>query len=231
MIFWTALLLGLGGSLHCVGMCGPIALALPLTASQKMQIVNQSLLYNFGRVSTYAFLGLFFGLMGWGVALTGLQSYFSIALGMILILSAIFSISIENQLLKLSFYHSGIEKLKKKLAKVLAIRNNSSAYRVGILNGFLPCGLVYVALAGAVASGNAINGALFMLFFGLGTIPLLLGVMLFQKLSKKNIRHLQKLIPIGLIILGCLLIYRGFMLEVPADLSFWEANNFPIMCH
>jgi len=231
MFIWTALLLGLGGSLHCVGMCGPIAMALPLTARERKQVVFQSLLYHFGRITTYGLLGLMMGLLGWGIALTGYQKIFSIGLGVVLLVTAVFSISIENEILSSPFFISKINWVKHKLGQLLSIKGKSSAFKIGMLNGILPCGLVYIALAGAVASGSYLNGALYMIAFGFGTLPLLLTVMVIGKLNPIFFTKFRKLIPLGLVFFALLLIYRGLMLDIPANLAFWEANNFPVLCH
>ncbi len=231
MIFWTAILLGLGGSLHCVSMCGPIALALPLTKREKGIVLWQSLLYHLGRTSTYALLGLFFGSFGWGIALAGYQNSLSIALGILLLLTGLLSISVENKLLKYAFFQSFLDRIKSKLSRALSIRSNASAYRIGLLNGFLPCGLVYMALAGSIATSGPIAGAMYMTAFGLGTVPLLLGVMVLGKMSGQWYRRFYQVIPYGLSLFGIYLIYRGMILEIPVSLSFWESGNFPVMCH
>ncbi len=231
MELWAAFILGLFGSLHCVGMCGPIAMALPLTAREKGQIVFQATLYHFGRITTYALMGLFMGLLGWGIGLAGYQKAFSIILGASLIVMALFSISIERKLLQSTLFQRIFELIKRKLSSALSIHNRSSAYKIGMLNGILPCGLVYVALAGAVTSLTATNGAVYMAAFGFGTMPMMLGVMVFGNMYRKYFVRLRKLIPIGLVLFGALLIYRGIVLDVPFDLKFWEDTNFQPMCH
>lgn len=231
MAIWAGFILGLLGSLHCVGMCGPLAMALPLSSKEKLQVIFQSLIYNLGRISTYALMGLFMGLMGWGIALAGYQKLFSILLGAALIISAIFSFSLEQRLLRNAWFHRAINLLKSKLSQLLSINSRSSAFRIGLLNGLLPCGLVYIALAGAIAYGNTLSGAIHMAAFGFGTLPLMFGVMVFGNLYKSSFSGFRKWIPAGLVVFGLFLIYRGMMLDVPADLQFWESNNFPIMCH
>lgn len=231
MAIYAGFILGLLGSLHCVGMCGPLAMALPLTASEKRTVIFQSLLYNLGRIMTYSLMGLAMGLLGWGIALAGYQKIFSIALGIGLIISAIFSFSLESRLLRNSWLQKRFAAIKSKLTQLLSIRGNFSAIRIGLLNGLLPCGLVYVALAGAIATGKVFTGALYMAAFGLGTLPLMLGVMTFGHLFKRSFFKIRKWIPVGLAIFGALLIYRGIMLDIPMNLQFWEANNFPVMCH
>jgi len=230
-MWWTALLLGLAGSIHCIGMCGPIAMALPLTAREKTIVVVQSLLYNFGRITTYALMGFLFGLMGWGVALVGYQNLLSIGIGMVLLVAALFTLSLDRKLLTQPFFTRFFNLIKNKLSQLLTIRGQGSAFRIGLLNGLLPCGLVYIALAGSVATGNHFKGALYMATFGLGTIPLMLSVMVFGKWFRQWIIRFQRFAPYGLFAFGVFLIYRGLVVDIPADLQFWEAMNFPVMCH
>ena len=230
MIFWSAILLGLGGSLHCVAMCGPIAMALPLTTREKWAVIFQSLLYNLGRITTYGLMGFFFGLMGWGIALSGYQNILSIGLGIVLLLSAVFTLSLERNLLQHSVFNRFLQKVMGQLQVLLSIRNKSSAYRIGLLNGLLPCGLVYIALAGSLATGNHWAGALYMLLFGLGTLPLMLGVMVFGKWSKRFFVRFQQLIPYGLLVFGVYLVYRGMMVEVPENVGFLQVGSLRELC-
>ncbi|MBT8189384.1 MAG: sulfite exporter TauE/SafE family protein [Bacteroidia bacterium] len=231
MALWLAFTLGLFGSLHCVGMCGPIAMILPLTAKERSQVIFQSTLYHFGRITTYALMGAFMGLMGWGIFLAGYQKAFSIAFGILFVIMALFSFSFERQMMGYTFIQSFFNKVKNKLSSLLSIRNNSSAFKIGLLNGILPCGLVYVALAGSVTGGDVLFGAAYMAAFGLGTLPMMISVMAFKNLHKNFFFRVRKWIPVGLFLFGVLMIYRGIMLDVPLDLKFWEANNFPTMCH
>lgn len=237
MILLTALLLGLGGSIHCIGMCGPIALALPLTAKEKTIVVLQSLLYHFGRIVTYSIIGWILGFLGWGLALIGYQNVLSIVLGLVLIIAALFSLQLPIykklvlQQKSLSIWNNTIQKIQKWMSKYLKIRSYRSALMIGLLNGLLPCGLVYVALVGALSTSNYWLGGLYMFFFGLGTLPLMLSVMLFGKWSSRFLQKFQKLIPYSLFLLGTFLIYRGFLIEIPTNLSFWELMNNPPMCH
>jgi sulfite exporter TauE/SafE len=231
MQFGAAFIIGLLGSLHCVGMCGPIAMALPLTAKEKSKVIFQSFLYNLGRMTTYATMGLILGLMGWGIALAGYQKAFSIGLGALLIITAIFSISIEQKLFSNSVFRRGFNWVKTKLSKALSIKGNASAFKIGLLNGILPCGLVYIALAGAVASGTAIKGAIYMAAFGLGTLPMMLGVMVVSNFNKKVFFRFRRWIPVGLVVFGMFLVYRGIVIDMPADLSLWEAGGFKMKCH
>ncbi|MEM8907889.1 MAG: sulfite exporter TauE/SafE family protein [Bacteroidota bacterium] len=230
-MLWSALLLGLGGSLHCIGMCGPIALALPLSAQEQWEVIRQALIYHLGRVLTYVFLGGVFGGLGWGMALLGYQNGLSIFLGMVLIMAALFSFSMESAFFRFPILTNALPRLKNKLLRQFKINGQQAAFKIGLLNGLLPCGLVYMALAGALATGHYVWGMLYMCIFGLGTLPLLLALMVFGKYSRSFLPKLRQLQPFFLFGFGLFLIYRGMLLEVPTELTFWEATRFPIRCH
>lgn len=228
-LLWSALVLGFAGSLHCASMCGPIALAIPMTTSDRARVVFQSLFYQLGRITSYAIMGGILGFMGWGVTLAGYQKGFSIALGVLIILVVVFPSVLRFSSNK---YEKFSQWLKNAIGKALSINSNSAAFKVGLLNGILPCGLVYMALIGALASGEIMEGMLFMTAFGLGTLPMMMGILVFRNSLPRNVLSgFQKLIPLFLIAFAFLLIWRGIMLDVPLEIKFWEANNFPIMCH
>ena len=231
MWLWSAFTLGLFGSLHCLGMCGPIAMALPLSATEKRSVVRQSLLYNFGRVASYSILGLIMGLLGWGVLIAGYQKSLSVILGAILILAALFSVSIENQIFKLRFFNRIFEGIKSIMGRLMSVNAYSNSFKIGLVNGVLPCGMVYIALAGALTSGGLTKATLYMTLFGLGTLPMMMAVMLFSNFNKRFFSKFRKWLPLIMFVFGLILIKRGLALEIPLDFSFWEANNFPLMCH
>ena len=228
---WTAFSLGLFGSLHCAGMCGPIAMALPLSIKEKRSIIAQSLLYNFGRIASYSLMGLVMGLLGWGVLLAGYQKSLSIALGVAMIISAILSFSVESAFLRIPLVTKSYNLIKSKLSSAMANQSGTGAVKIGFINGFLPCGMVYVALAGALSSGNSMEGAAYMALFGLGTIPMMTGLILVSNVNRQWILKLRKLLPVIMFIFGLLLIKRGLALDIPLEMKFWEAANFPTMCH
>ncbi len=216
MDYLSALVLGLVGSLHCAGMCGPIALALPLNNESWFSRVSGGLLYNGGRIITYGLLGAIFGLAGMGIALGGLQQYASIALGVIMILAVIIP--------RLGKAGSWVNRVtdrftrifSKPLARLFRVRSYRSLFFIGFLNGFLPCGLVYIALAGALVTGKYYEGAIYMVLFGLGTIPMLLAISLAGNfLTQQLRRQLSRIIPAVIIILGILFILRGLNLGIP----------------
>jgi sulfite exporter TauE/SafE len=237
MELWTAFLIGFIGSFHCVGMCGPIALSLPYKDVTKWRTVINTLVYNLGRVVTYSFIGLLFGFFGKGIALAGLQQWFSVGFGILLLFAAFSVFNFEKQLVSIPFLDLIFKKVRQYLSQLL-IRKNTKAqtlFSVGILNGFLPCGLVYLAVVGAVGTGSILGGSLYMTLFGVGTIPLMLTVSLLGNLISLKIRkRIQKIIPIMLFTFAVLFILRGLNLDIPyiSPKLIQETSDFiaPI-CH
>lgn len=202
------------GSLHCVGMCGPIALALPIVGNSKAALIVSRLLYNFGRILTYTFFGFIFGLIGDRIQLFGLQQIVSILLGSLIILRLI--IPQKYSFTKLHFFQRTVGKLKQEFSKMFGKNSMKSLFVIGLLNGFLPCGFVYVGIAGAIATGDALKGAAFMSLFGLGTLPIMFAASLFSSvLSLKARLNFRKAIPVFSFIIGILFILRGLNLGIP----------------
>lgn len=214
-LFISALLSGLIGSLHCLGMCGPIVLMLPTGTGSKIAFLLGRLAYNLGRIITYAIMGAICGMLGHLVMLAGLQQVLSIAAGIVILLIFITPRRFIRRVSP-SFVRSLTGKLQKIWSKLLGSAGVLSLLLIGLLNGLLPCGLVYVSLAAASTTGSAIGGLLYMVIFGLGTIPLMLVFSLFSGLLPNRIRlWATKLIPIGAIVLAVLLILRGLSLGIP----------------
>ncbi|MGV6844804.1 MAG: sulfite exporter TauE/SafE family protein [Lutibacter sp.] len=215
-MLWTALILGLAGSFHCIGMCGPIAFVLPINRQSKNSYVLQIFLYHFGRILTYSFIGLLFGLLGKGLYLAGFQQNLSILMGALMILAALFPTKFFEKATILKPIYRLISQLKKHLGLYLNKKSNKALFLIGILNGFLPCGLVYMALMGAVSLGDFVNGSLYMALFGLGTIPMMTGAIALGNFVSISIRSkIQKIIPIFVVIIGLLFILRGLGLGIP----------------
>ena len=212
----SALLLGLMGSLHCVGMCGPIAFMLPVDRESNFKKFTQIFIYHFGRLLAYSIMGLLIGLLGKSLQVFGLQQKLSIIIGVIMILVILIPHKTFNKYNFSKPIYKVISKVKSQLGKELQKKTPDTFLTIGFLNGFLPCGLVYMALFGAIAMANIWEGALYMLLFGIGTIPLMTTAIYFSNLLKGVTRKkVQKLIPAFVILIGVLFILRGLGLGIP----------------
>lgn len=232
MALWTAFTIGLFGSLHCIGMCGPIAMTLSVQTQSRRAIVLNGLIYNFGRILTYSLLGMAVGLLGKGLFLAGIQKGLSITIGLALLIAVFFSINLEKKIFNLSLINRLFFKLKIKLGQLLNRKAKPSFFLTGILNGFLPCGLVYLAIVGAVSTTSVWNGMLYMSAFGLGTLPLMLASSVAGKFISTNLRNkLRRLYPVFLSMLAILFIFRGLQFSVPRGFNFWETLQHIPMCH
>lgn len=213
---WAALTLGFLGSFHCVGMCGPIALALPLDRSSLFTKILGALTYNFGRAFTYGLFGGLFGLLGRSLVIAGFQQWLSISLGVIILLLVLMPSKLTNRFRFTSFIYGYIGKAKQQLGLLFKKSGYPSLFLIGTLNGVLPCGLVYLGIAGAIATGSSLEGSLFMLFFGLGTIPAMLALALLSSSISVNIRSkINKAVPVFVVFMALLLILRGMNLGIP----------------
>lgn len=193
-------------------MCGPLAMALPATGRTRLSFTGGRVAYNLGRIATYGLLGAFFGVIGMNFALAGFQRWASIGAGAAILLGLLASsrYAIKTPISKV------VSSARSSLASLLRQRTLRSIFLLGLLNGFLPCGLVYVACAGAVAAGSFSAGVLSMLAFGLGTVPMMLSIGLLGKLLQLGLRlKFQKRIPACLVLLATLLILRGMSLGIP----------------
>jgi len=209
-------------------MCGPLALALPGSSSGRMGFMTGRILYNLGRISTYALLGIVFGLMGRSLTLFGAQRWLSLGAGLILLVAVLAS---TKWGLSVPAF-TAVNWLKRSLGQLLRRRSIGTLYLFGLLNGLLPCGLVYAAGAGAVAAGS-IGGAIsYMAVFGLGTTPLMLGLALSRNALPQAFRiRLQKLIPVSLLLVASLLIVRGLALGIPYLSPALDAAGQAVKCH
>lgn len=211
----AAFMMGLLGSFHCVGMCGPLALSLPLSNNSAWARFSGSILYNLGRIVTYSVFGLIFGLIGKSLALIGFQQILSITLGVLIIVFVILPKRI-TRFSNNNFVLNYFQKLRSWLGKLFSKKNYGSLFAIGLLNGLLPCGLVYMAAAGAVATGEIINSITFMAFFGLGTLPMMWSVAFFGNYVSIGIRQkIRKAYPYMVALMACLLILRGMGLGIP----------------
>ena len=234
-MIWMAFTLGFLGSLHCVGMCGPLALL--AAGDEKNHLYGsfmRALQYNVGRVLTYAFLGLGVGLIGELILLSDFQKTLSLLAGFFLLALFFFSLDLEKLLFKSEVYRAGYQKVSSYLSSHFKRGVSKFPFFVGMINGLLPCGLVYLALTGAMVAGGVEDGALFMIFFGLGTFPAMAGIMIIG--SKTNsVFFIKKYIPrifqFTQLALGLYLMYRGMVVDIPEELNFWTAVKNPVLCH
>lgn len=215
-LYITALLLGFTTGFHCIGMCGPIALSLGLSKKQATNYYAQNLLYQLGRVFTYTFMGLALGLLGKSFQLIGLQSYLSVFSGIVLMMMAFFSFGGKDFATHLKPLSKILFQLKLKLGKFMQKTDYSSRFITGILNGFLPCGMVYVALTASLGANGILKSTLFMTFFGLGTLPFMFAIVLIGNVINQGLRNrMMKIIPVFMFLIGVFFVLRGLNLDIP----------------
>ena len=214
-MLFTALIFGLISSLHCIGMCGPIAMMLPVDHHNPAKKAVQILLYHAGRISSYGMLGLLFGLFGRGLYLAGWQQRLSVVAGVLMIVIAIVP---EKQLVRYNFskpVYRLIAKVKTRLGQQFKRKTPDALFAIGLFNGLLPCGLVYAALFGAIAMQSVTQGVLYMVLYGLGTVPLMSGVVYMSHFLGFPFRNqLQKVVPLVTVTLGLLFVLRGMGLDI-----------------
>ncbi len=214
-ILWTGFLFGLFGSAHCIGMCGPIAVALPGSRDLMRSYLSGRVLYNIGRTMTYTLMGAVLGLLGLGVWLAGYQQALSVLTGAGIVVVTL--ITWNRSWIPSGGVFTGLASHFELMMRPLMQSNSQlGMLAIGVVNGFLPCGLVYVALAAATATGSIYGGMAYMALFGLGTAPVMfLMAMSPGFLTGKWHLRLQKAIPWVAILVGVLLILRGLSLGIP----------------
>lgn len=214
-MIWTAIILGLVSSLHCVGMCGPIALAVASGGPVSGKVYWSALSYNTGRVVTYGFLGLLFGVVGQGLLVAGVQQKISIISGVLILLLVLLPKKWKHRLgLNFSLYE--IPLLRKLFSKNVQNNSYGSRFVIGLMNGLLPCGMVYIAVAAALAQNTIMHAVLYMVLFGLGTFPSMLLVFISGRLLKERFKNaLLKRAPLIISLVAVLFIFRGLALGIP----------------
>lgn len=212
----AGLTFGFLGSFHCIGMCGPIALSLPRKSAFYLRFVFSRIVYNTGRVVTYTTLGILVGFFSQIVAFSGYQQGLSIAVGAILLLALGWK-RLRKQFQKMeSLPAKLIGKANRRIKNLFSSGSLGALFVIGLLNGFLPCGFVYMALATALTFGTVESSAFFMAGFGMGTVPAMLGVSLAGSfISVSFRRNIQKFSPYFIAAVGFLLILRGLNLGIP----------------
>ncbi len=223
-------LLGLIGSVHCIGMCGPLTMALPFSHQKNIFKYLAIALYHMGKILSYACLGLIVGLFGKQVFVIDTQQGISIIIGVFMLVYVVwvYLIKVNTRVNPLEFIQSPV---LKALSTLFKNKQVTVFLLFGFLNGFLPCGMVYLALSSAMSTGHPIDAAIFMAFFGLGTIPALLMLTLGgQMLSFEWRKKLQSTLPVFIFGMGIILILRGMNLGIPI-LSPHVASNNVVSCH
>lgn len=225
--------LGAAGSLHCIGMCGPLSLALPTAGLNAFKRFYYLLSYQAGRLTSYAFLGLLVGLAGESLDMAGIQQQFSIIAGIVIFLAAIFY-WLHKSVFHFSFLPGFFHYMQQLTGNLLyKAKNTRGFFLFGIANGFLPCGMIYIALAAALTAPSTGISVLFMILFGAGTLPAMMLVGYMGRLLNVRARQsMRKLVPIFITLMALVLILRGLNLGIPylsPDLA--AQNNEAIECH
>jgi sulfite exporter TauE/SafE len=233
-MLYTAIIFGLISSLHCIGMCGPIAMMLPVDHKNPSKKALQVLIYHLGRLTSYGILGLAFGLLGRGFYMAGIQQQLSIAVGIGMIVLAVVP---EKILANYNFskpVYRLITRIKSSLGAQFKRKTPDAFFTIGLFNGLLPCGLVYAALFGAIAMQNVTLGIAYMILYGLGTIPMMSAVVYVSSLLSMPFRNqLQRAVPIVTVVIGVLFVLRGMGLDIayisPSNLNLFVQAN--ANCH
>jgi sulfite exporter TauE/SafE len=224
----AAFMLGLFGSLHCVGMCGPLMLA----AGGEKPNWQQPMAYQSGRLMTYILLGGIIGSLSLGLRLWNAQSVVAIVSGVLLLVVAALRADPGKLLLRWPAYARFQVWLRSRMQRVIGKGGLTTQFGLGACNGLVPCGLVYIAIVGAANTGSPLTGGAFMFAFGLGTMPLLLTTLYAgRRLLRVSPLTLQRWTPAILVVTAVLLIWRGYNAHMPGDFVNYQDVAFPPMCH
>lgn len=229
----VAFTLGFFGSMHCLGMCGPIAFGFQrFSPGDKKHLILKGIIYNSGRIFTYTGLGLVLGLIGQAFWVAGLQRTVSIIAGVLFIVLFFKSMDLEQFLFRIPKIKKALSRLNVLLTRSFSEKMYHHGFTLGIVNGLIPCGLVYLALAGALLEETIFSSMTFMLLFGIGTFPMMFLVVIgggfFNKESK---RVFKKVTPYLQLAMGVWFLYRGLLIDYPLDIDFYLSLKDGIMCH
>ena len=206
---WTAFIIGFAGSLHCVGMCSPLSALLGIKGGK----LWNRLFYHAGRILVYSFLGSLVALTGWDDSFYSIQVIFSVFAGLLLILMGLGTLPRVSIPWVTAFVVRGVSQLKVFFQQILNRNAKGSVVLLGALNGLLPCGLTYVALSYCLTLQGPLDGFNFMLVFGLGTLPALVG---FTSVVQWGVRKwnvsFRGVTMVIMVFLGLLLVARVFFI-------------------
>lgn len=212
MLFWSAILLGLGGNLHCMGMCGPLVLAIPFGNEKGIKKILATTVYFITKALGYALLGAIIGIIGAAAKLVVWQQWISIASGILMLVMVLFPIVLQ-QFEKVNISASFIS---SNLNKLLQSKSKWRLFAFGFLHAFLPCGLVYTALAASLAFASAIKSSLFMFTFGISSALMLWALASFKThFSFHKSKHFAWISRSIVVLVAILLIVRGLNLGIP----------------
>ena len=205
--FFTLFLLGFFGGTQCVGMCGGLSSAFALQLPPHLNRLGLIVLLNLGRISSYVLIGLIVGLVGQiGISLDDtrwLQNGLYIAANILLLLLGLYLAGLSTAATQIERIGRPIwKRLNPILNRLLPIKSVPACFGVGMLWGWLPCGLVYSASLYALGSGNAVQGGLYMLAFALGTLPNLLAMGIFAAQLKTLLQRRAIRLCAGLLVAG-----------------------------
>jgi uncharacterized protein len=237
-MLWSVIIpgfvLGVASSLHCVGMCGPLSMALPLHHLSAGQKIFYLLLYQFGRAVTYAAIGFIFGIAGRGIYLAGYQQWLSIVSGSIVLALALPYFTKSKSFRHFRFLNKFYHYVQQLILRILkSVHAKFSFLLLGMANGLLPCGMVYIALAATISFTTIWQSISFMAMFGLGTMPAMMALALIgQNIEPKTRVLIKKAMPYFITFIGVLLVLRGLNLGIPfLSPALPKAVGKAIVCH
>ncbi|WP_448519868.1 sulfite exporter TauE/SafE family protein [Rhodoflexus sp.] len=231
---WTGFLMGLLGSFHCVGMCGAIALSIPMDFSARIALIRDAILYNSGRVITYALIGILLGYFGETFFRSGYQQWLAFEVGILIVIVYFIPDTLGNKIGKWLGFNHLTNFIKKSFNWLLHRPSPATFVLIGMLNGLLPCGFVYMAGATAILADSMSGGVMHMAGFGLGTIPMMLTTVVSSQFISIKVRNAIKGVrPYLAMLLATLFILRGLGLGIPyvSPKPFDPNQKEAVYCH
>lgn len=209
-LYFSAIALGFLGSFHCAGMCGPLVFMLPAHTNVSNALWIGRAVYNAGRIFTYSLLGLLFGLFGLSMTMQGMQRELSVFTGATIIVVILLTSGKKVRLKAYAMANSYASPLRRGLKKLFSYKSYPAMFGIGVLNGLLPCGFVYLAIAGAASTGSVKGAMAYMALFGMGTFPMMMMLSMAASYLGARFRKLYRYAsPVVSVLLALFLIYRG----------------------